>query len=126
MSREPIADQTWDRIQAEFGLPTLEQVSRRLSELHEDPQTVIQQLVRIFIDEGTYCPGFQFTSALRLRPTVLALFRRAMELRIPHNYFTVWMITPSMHAEGARPVDLLDSPIQPLMRLLEESAIGLS
>ncbi len=122
MSRDPIADQTWDRIKAEFGLPTLEQVSCRLSELHEDPQTVMQQLVRVIIDEGTYCPAFQFTSALRLRPTVVALFRRAMELRIPHNYFTVWMITPSMRAEGARPVDLLDSPIQPLMRLLEESA----
>jgi hypothetical protein len=121
LSGEPIADQTWDRIQAEFGLPTLEQVSRRLSELHEDPDIVMQQLVRV-IDEGTYCPGFQFTPALSLRPAVVALFRRAMELRIPHNYFTAWMITPSSDAKGARPVDLLDSPIQPLMKLLEESA----
>jgi len=36
-----------------------------------------------------------------------------MELNIPHNYFTVWMITPSRELGGARPVDV------PLQRALE-------
>lgn len=31
---------------------------RGLSELTEDPEPVMQQLVRV-IDDGTYCPGFQ-------------------------------------------------------------------
>ena len=52
------------------------------------------QLVRVFIDDGTYCPAFQFLSGGQLQPTVTALFRRAMEIGIPHIYFTVWMITP--------------------------------
>jgi len=30
-----------------------------------------------------------------------------MELKVPHNYFTVWMITPSTVLDGARPVDSL-------------------
>ncbi|XAS69296.1 hypothetical protein V3C33_08615 [Micrococcaceae bacterium Sec5.7] len=93
--REPISDQTWEGIRAEFTLPTLGQVRRRLSELMEDPEPVMQQLVRVFIGEGTFCPGFQFLPCGQLHPTVVDLFQRAMELKIPHNYFTVWMITRS-------------------------------
>ncbi|WP_314326139.1 hypothetical protein [Paenarthrobacter ilicis] len=36
----------------------------------------------------------------------MALFERAMELRIPHNYFALWMMVPSLALRGARPVDL--------------------
>ncbi|MFB0840442.1 hypothetical protein ACETK3_20870 [Arthrobacter sp. E44] len=42
-----------------------------------------------------------------------------MELRIPHNYFTVWMITPSRELGGARPVDLLKGGPAPLLLALE-------
>lgn len=114
-----VSDQTWEAIRAEFGLPALEQVRRRLSELVEDPEPVMQQLVRVFIDEGTYCPGFQFLAGGRLHPTVTALFQRAMELKIPHNYFTVWMITPYKELGGARPVDVLKDSRAPLQRSLE-------
>jgi hypothetical protein len=114
-----VSDQTWEAIRAEFGLPALEQVRRRLSELVEDPEPVMQQLARVFIDEGTYCPGFQFLAGRRLHPTVTALFQRAMELKIPHNYFTVWMITPSRELGGARPVDVLKDSRAPLQRALE-------
>ena len=38
-----------------------------------------------YLDGGTYCPGFQFRSDLTLEPVVVALFERAMELRVPHN-----------------------------------------
>lgn len=114
-----VSDQTWEAIRAEFTLPALEQVRRRLSELVEDPEPVMQQLVRVFIDEGTYCPGFQFLAGGRLHPTVTALFQRAMELKIPHNYFTVWMITPSRELGGTRPVDLLKDSRAPLQRALE-------
>lgn len=114
-----VSDQTWEAIRAEFTLPALEQVRRRLSELVEDPEPVMQQLVRVFIDEGTYCPGFQFLAGGRLHPTVTALFQRAMELKIPHNYFTVWMITPSRELGGTRPVDVLKDSRAPLQRALE-------
>jgi hypothetical protein len=46
---QPISDQTWAGIRTEFTLPTLEQVRHRLSELMEDPEPVVQQLVRVFI-----------------------------------------------------------------------------
>lgn len=52
LGNEPISDQIWEAISAEFTLPSLGQVSHRLSELMEDPQPVMQQLVRVFIDEG--------------------------------------------------------------------------
>ena len=85
MNRQPINDQTWAAIRAEFTLPSLELVRRRLSELMEDPEPVMRQLVRVFIDDGTLCPGFQFLPGGQLRPTVVGLFQRAMELQIPHN-----------------------------------------
>jgi len=84
----------------------------------EDPEPLMQQLVRVFIDDGTFCPGFQFIPGGQLHPTVTALFRLAMELDIPHNYFTVWMITPSRDLAGTRPVDHLKKDPAPLLRAL--------
>jgi hypothetical protein len=42
----------------------------------------MRQLVRVFIDDGTFCPGFQFLPGGQLHPNVVDLFRRAMELNI--------------------------------------------
>jgi hypothetical protein len=81
----------------------------------------MRQLVRVFIDDGTFCPGFQFLPGGQLHPTVLTLFQRALELQIPHNYFTAWMVTPSRDLTGSRPVDLLESSPTPLLRALETS-----
>jgi hypothetical protein len=103
----PVLDEVWESVRAEFALPTVEQVRRRLAELMEDPAPVMRQLVRVFIGEGTYCPGFQFLPGGQLHETVTSLFRHAMELKIPHNYFTAWMITPAAGLGGARPVDSL-------------------
>jgi hypothetical protein len=114
----PISDQTWEAIRAEFTLPSLAQVRHRLAELIDDPEPVMQQLVRV-IDDGTYCPGFQFLPGGHLHPTVVGLFQRAMELNVPHNYFTVWMVTPSRDLAGSRPVDLLKTSPSPLLRALE-------
>lgn len=77
----------------------------------------MRQLVRI-IDEGTYCPGFQFLPDGQLHPAVVSLFGQAMELKMPHNYFTAWMITPSAGLGAARPVDSLPHVPQ-LHRALE-------
>ncbi|MET3902048.1 hypothetical protein [Paenarthrobacter sp. 4246] len=69
---------------------------------------MMQQLMRVFSAEGTYCPGFQFREDLSLHPAVTGLFVRAMALRIPHNYFAAWMVTGCPELRGARPVDLVD------------------
>ncbi len=45
----PISDQTWEAIRAEFTLPSLAQVRRRFAELIDDPEPVMQQLVRVFL-----------------------------------------------------------------------------
>ncbi|SDP64766.1 hypothetical protein SAMN04487914_12313 [Arthrobacter sp. ok909] len=118
-SSQPISDQTWEAIRTEFTLPALRQVRRRLSELMEDPEPVMQQLVRVFIDDGTFCPGFQFLPGGQLHPIVMLLFQRAMELQIPHNYFTLWMVTSSRAFAGGRPVDHLKGGPAPLLRALE-------
>ncbi|PVZ52236.1 hypothetical protein C9424_20715 [Arthrobacter sp. H-02-3] len=49
MTPQTISDQTWAGIRTEFTLPTLAQVHRRLSELMEDPEPVMRQLVRVFL-----------------------------------------------------------------------------
>lgn len=105
--RGPIDTSVWAGIEAEFSLPALEQVRGRLAGLTSDPEPAMRQLIRIFIDEGTYCPGFQFRPDGTLHPAVTGLFERAMGLKVPHNYFTAWMVTPSTDLVGARPVDLL-------------------
>ncbi|WP_211880041.1 hypothetical protein [Pseudarthrobacter albicanus] len=124
LSPRPVSDSIWEGIRAEFTLPALEQVRRRLAELMEDPEPVMQQLVRVFIGAGTFCPGFQFLPGGRLHPTVMMLFQRALELQIPHNCFTAWMVTPSHLLTGSRPVDLLKSSPAPLLRALESFGRG--
>ena len=42
-----------------------------------------------------------------------------MELHIPHNYFTAWIITPSKDLGGSRPVDHLKVGPSPLLPALE-------
>jgi hypothetical protein len=46
---QPISDQVWDGIRTEFTLPAVGQVRHRLSELMEDPEPVMRQLVRVFL-----------------------------------------------------------------------------
>lgn len=103
---EAIDEIVWARLEAEFTLPSLEDVQARMAALHHDPP-VVRQLVRIFVRDGTYCPGFQFRPDGSLHPAVIDLSERAMALRIPHNFFAAWMITP-LGRNGVRPVDALD------------------
>ena len=114
--RSPIPDQLWDRTRDEFGLPTLEQVRERLTAIHEDPEPVMRRLLRVFVGEGTFCPGYQFRADLTLNPVMTGLFERALELLIPHNYFALWMMVPSPALEGRRPVDLRESRDPSLLR----------
>ncbi len=66
VNHQPISDQTWEGIRKEFTLPALEQVRRRLSELTEDPEPMMQQLVRVFLS-GLL--GRQFRHPRILPPT---------------------------------------------------------
>lgn len=122
--RSPVPPRLWEQIRDEFGLPTLTQVQDKLTAHVEKPETILQQLVRVFLDEGTYCPGFQFLPDLSLHPVVTSLFNRAMELRIPHNYFALWMMTPSPSLHGRRPVDRLGRDTVALVAAMEETFPG--
>ncbi|BCW86140.1 hypothetical protein NicSoilE8_38130 [Arthrobacter sp. NicSoilE8] len=103
----PIPEVVWEQLNTEFGLPSLDRVRTRLARIHEDPEQLMRQLVRVFFPDGVYCPGFQFRNDLSLNPVVLALFTRALELKIPHNYFAAWMITKCPVLRNQRPVDLM-------------------
>jgi hypothetical protein len=122
--RSPIPPQLWDTIRDEFGLPTLGQVRERLEANSPDPEAVLRQLVRVFIVDGTFCPGFQLQPDLSLNQTVVRLFHRAMELRIPHNYFALWMMTPCHALDGARPVDLRADTHGPTLLAALESTLA--
>ena len=54
-----------------------------------------------------------------------ALFRAALEAKVPHNYFALWMMTPARELSGARPVDRLNDTGR-LVRLLQAAAGAVS
>jgi hypothetical protein len=120
--RGPIEASVWEGIEAEFGLPTLEQVRERLAAQLADPEPVLRQVLRVFIDEDAKCPGFQFLPGDRLHPAVTGLFRRALELKVPHNYFAAWIVTGNRGLGGVRPVDVLPRKAQ-LLQALEAYAV---
>lgn len=99
----PISDQTWQGTSTEFTLSALGQVRRRLCELMDDPEPVMRE----FVHEGTFCPGFHFLHDGQMRPTAMTLFQHGMELQIPHNYFTLWTVTPP--ETGSDPAPLTSS-----------------
>lgn len=74
--------------------------------MHSDPAPALRRLVRVFIADDTYCPGFQFRSDGTPDPRVLVLFEQALALKVPHNVFAAWMVTP-LAAGAPRPVDAL-------------------
>lgn len=106
--RGPIPETVWSAIEAEFTLPSEDNVRGRIENIGADAEPTMRNLVRVFIDDRTCCPGFQFQADGSLHPAVIALFQKAMELRIPHNYFSAWMVTASTDLAGSRPVDRLN------------------
>ncbi|MET1088319.1 MAG: hypothetical protein ABWY04_14570 [Arthrobacter sp.] len=72
----------------------------------------------MFIGEETFCPGFQLKDGLLHQP-VLRLFDQAMALKIPHNVFAAWMVSPLPAESDSRPVDMLHS-----MPLLQSSLVA--
>jgi hypothetical protein len=122
--RSPIPLQFWDAVRDEFGLPALGQVWERLEAASTDPEPALRQLVRVFMDAGTFCPGFQFQPDLSLNRLVVGLFQRAVELRVPHNYFTLWMMAPCHALEGARPVDRCKEEHGPALLAALESTLA--
>lgn len=44
---------------------------------------------------------------------------RKSSVTVAHNYFTLWVITPSRDLNGSRPVDHLKTDPAPLLRALE-------
>ncbi len=119
MSHGPIPPAVWEEIRNEFTLPTQDQVRAKFGTLVADPEPLMRQLVRVFVGDETLCPGYQFINGAQLHPVVMQLFARAMELRIAHNYFGAWMITPCPELGGRRPVDALTGPTPPLLHALE-------
>jgi hypothetical protein len=102
-----VGDEVWDRIRSDYGLPALDEVTARLESLHSDPDPVLRRLVRVFIADGTYCPGFQFHPDGTPDQRALDLFEKALALKVPHNVFAAWMVTP-LAAGAPRPADVLE------------------
>ena len=108
-----VPEHIWDSIREEFTLPTAADLETHFQSL-DDPEA-IRRAVRVFIGEGTFCPGFQLKDGHFHEP-VLCLFDQAMSLKIPHNVFAAWMVSRLPAGSGSRPVDLVDS-----MALLQNS-----
>jgi hypothetical protein len=100
-----VPESIWDRIREEFTLPPVQDIEQHFTGRGE-PETM-RDAVRVFIDEGSFCPGFRIREG-RLHPPVIRLFRHALELQVPHNIFVAWMVSPLSALGGRRPVDALD------------------
>jgi hypothetical protein len=101
-----VPEHIWDSIREEFTLPTAADLEAHFQSLG-DPEAM-RRAVRVFIGEGTFCPGFQLKDG-RFHEPVLRLFDHAMSLKIPHNVFAAWMVSPLPAEPRSRPVDILDS-----------------
>jgi hypothetical protein len=101
-----VPEQVWDSIREEFTLPTAADTENHLRSLGE-PEGM-RRTVRVFIGEESFCPGFQLKDAILHEP-VLRLFDHAMALKVPHNVFAAWMVSPLSAGDRSRPVDMLDS-----------------
>ncbi|MEO5317743.1 hypothetical protein PV761_03990 [Arthrobacter sp. CC3] len=111
-----VPEHIWNSIREEFTLPTAADLETHFQSLG-DPEAM-RRAVRVFIGEGTFCPGFQLKDGLFHEP-VLRLFDRAMSLKIPHNVFAAWMVSPLPAETRSRPVDILGS-----MTLLQSSLVA--
>lgn len=108
-----VPEHIWDSIREEFTLPPASELEAHLLSLG-GPEAM-RRAVRVFIGENTFCPGFQLKDGLLHEP-VLRLFDQAMSLKIPHNVFAAWMVSPLPVEPHSRPVDILGS-----MTLLQSS-----
>ncbi|MDP9694429.1 UNVERIFIED_ORG: hypothetical protein J2X79_001988 [Arthrobacter globiformis] len=108
-----VPEHVWDSIREEFTLPPAADLEAHFQVMGDTE--AMQQAVRVFIGEGTFCPGFQLNGGLLHEP-VLRLFEGALDLKVPHNVFSAWMASPLPGAArgGARPVAQLDN--LPLLR----------
>ncbi|MFJ5695929.1 hypothetical protein ACIP9X_19030 [Arthrobacter sp. NPDC093125] len=111
-----VPEYIWDSIREEFTLPTAADLETHFQS-RGDPEAM-RRPVRVFIGEGTFCPGFQLKDGLFHEP-VLRLFDQAMSLKIPHNVFAAWMVSPLPAESRSRPVDILGS-----MTLLQSSLVA--
>lgn len=82
--------------------------------------SAMRRAVRVFVGEGTFCPGFQLKAGL-FHEAVLRLFEQALALKIPHNIFAAWMVSPlpDTAGHGSRPVDQLGNA-----RQLQDALVG--
>ncbi|WP_142060370.1 hypothetical protein [Pseudarthrobacter sp. B4EP4b] len=108
-----VAERLWDSLREEFTLPTAAEMEAHFRSLGE-PEGM-GRAVRVFIGEETFCPGFQLKDGVLHEP-VLRLLDHAMALKVPHNVFAAWMVSPLSAGACSRPVDMLDS-----MTLLQSS-----
>ena len=79
-----VPEHIWDSIREEFTLQPVSELEARFQSVG-DPEAR-RRAVRVFIGEGTFCPGFQLKDGLIHEP-LLRLFDQAMSLKIPQNVF---------------------------------------
>lgn len=108
----------WENGLGESKLMTIAECEQRFETLVGDPAPLMQKLVRVLIDDKTLAPSYQFGEDGLPEPAVQALFKRALELKVPHNSFTHWMLTPLPGIGNPRPVAALEYP-ERLMEHLE-------
>lgn len=103
-----IPEHLWDRIRDEFTMPAEAELEAHFRGLGQPD--AMRRAVRVFIGDGAFCPGFQMRDGILHEP-VLRLFGHALALKVPHNIFAAWMVSPLAGASGERPVDLPGSPL---------------
>ncbi|WP_141182035.1 hypothetical protein [Pseudarthrobacter sp. NIBRBAC000502770] len=109
-------ENVWREMAAEFGLLTETELSAVLAVPSAGPQFALDEmparrLLAIERPEGLRYPGFQVDRQRHaIRPVMQDLLKVARGAGRSGASLALWMVSATGYLDGARPVDLLESP----------------
>lgn len=112
----------YDRIEAEFGLLTSTETGKRLGSRSTAPRNLAVAarrngaLLAITRGRQSLYPGFQFGADGRPLPVIRVLRDLAGEAQWSDSGVVQWLCAPTTYLDGKRPVDLLASDPERVVR----------
>lgn len=107
-------EEMWRSVHAEFGLLTAQELAQRLGAPAPDDVRALYaagELVAVHRGGRVLYPGFQVNQVTQaVRPVIRELLRAAEGAGRSEASLILWLVSPGGSLDGARPVDLLETP----------------
>jgi hypothetical protein len=108
------AEERWRSVHAEFGLLTSQETAPLLGLNTADDVRALYAaggLIAVHRGGRVLYPGFQVDRTTQtVLPVIRELLLAAEEAGRSEASLILWLVSPSGHLDGSRPVDLLDNP----------------